>query len=52
MKNKDYQNLMETTLARKDAEIRVLVKAMEEMAGLPREDLGKRQPGEKCKYEC
>lgn len=26
-------------------------KMMEEMAGQPKEELGKRQPGEKCKYE-
>lgn len=24
---------------------------MEEMAGQPKEDLGKREPGEKCAYE-
>lgn len=28
-----------------------LERMMEEMAGMPKEDLGKRQPGEKCKYE-
>lgn len=31
-------------------ELQELVKKMEEMAGDPRER-GKRQPGEKCKYE-
>lgn len=28
-----------------------LEKIMEEMAGAPREEMGKRQPGEKCAYE-
>lgn len=28
-----------------------IAKLMEEMAGQPKEELGKRQPGEKCIYE-
>lgn len=27
------------------------IKIMEEMANLPREKMGKREPGEKCAYE-
>jgi hypothetical protein len=32
-------------------ELRHLEQMMEEMAGAPRELYGKRQPGERCKYE-
>lgn len=32
-------------------EIEKLVKQMEEMAGAPKEEMGKRTPGERCMYE-
>jgi hypothetical protein len=35
----------------KEKEIEYIIKLMEEMANMPKEELGKRQPGEKCKYE-
>ena len=34
-----------------DGEFRVFEKMMEEMAGMPTEEMGKRQPGERCMYE-
>lgn len=34
-----------------EKDIKAYVKMMEEMAGAPKEELGKRQPGEKCMYE-
>lgn len=45
--------LLDTPTKSKDElkEIAFLEKLMEEMAGLPREELGKRQPGERGKYE-
>lgn len=38
-KFEDFENMYE------------LCKLMEEMAGKPKEELGKRQPGETCMYE-
>ncbi len=32
-------------------ELEQISKLMEEMANAPKEDFGKRQPGEKCMYE-
>jgi len=49
-----YKNCrMETTVSDKYLEehLDAIAKFMEEIAGMPKEELGKRQPGEKCMYE-
>lgn len=51
LKRNGYEVVEGAEETRKAIELVYLENLMNEMANVPREDLGKRQPGEKCMYE-